>query len=305
MNNVIFWRRRAERFAQLLDEANGGRRHHTRSTADDDLTDLVSVGHRVAALQRSVDVQVDPKFRVGLRAMLVAAAEREATGAAGTGQAAIDLEAFRADAGRPTRAARRLRTRSAIIVGVACGAIAVSGFAAASDGAGPGDALYGVKRTSERAQIAFASSDATRGQLFLDFARNRLNEAKAIGSDADDFSRALDDMDDNTRQGVKLLTTAAVQRRDTSALDAIDAFLIDQRPSVLRLANGRDLTEMSRVIASAELLNAVARRSVGLRRSLACAPDAQLDTDPLGPMPNACATAPARVSGATGPRKVR
>jgi hypothetical protein len=291
VNNPIFRRRPAERFAQLLDEANGGRRHHARSTADDDLAELVSVGHRVAALQQSVDVQVDPQFRVGLRAMLVAAAEREATGAAGTGQAAIDLEVFRAAAvaGRPTPAARRLRTRGAIIAGVACGAIAVSGFAAASDGAHPGDALYGVKRTSERAQIAFASSDTTRGQLLLDFARNRLNEAKAMGSDAGDFDGALDDMDDNTRQGVKLLTTAAVQRRDTSALDAIDAFVKDQRQRLRQLAKGRDGAVGSRVAASERLLDTVAGRSVGLRDSLACAPDAQPQTDQLGPVPNACA----------------
>ncbi len=80
MSTTIFYRRRAERFAQLLDEANGGRRHHVRSAVDDDLAELVAVGHRVSALQRSVDVQVDPEFRVGLRAMLVAAAERESMG---------------------------------------------------------------------------------------------------------------------------------------------------------------------------------------------------------------------------------
>jgi hypothetical protein len=304
---MIFWRRRAERFAELLDEAKGRRRHHVRSTADDDLAELVQVGHRVAALQQSVDVQVDPEFRVGLRAMLVAAAEREATGAAGIGQAAIDLDVFRAAAvaGRPARAARRLRTRGAIIAGVACGAIAVSGFAAASDGARRGDALYGVKRTSERAQIAFASSDTTRGQLFLDFARNRLNEAKAIGGDAEHFSGALDDMDENTRQGVNLLTTAAVQRRDPSALDAIDAFVNDLRERLRQLAKGRDDTERSRVGASGELLDIVASRSGDLRRSLVCAPDTQPQTDSLGPLPNACAMGAGPLNGATGPRKGR
>jgi hypothetical protein len=302
VNNTIFQRRRAERFAQLLDEANGGRRHHVRSTVDDDLAELVSVGHRVAALRRSVDVQVDPEFRVGLRAMLVAAAEREAMGATGDGQATIDLEAFRAAAvaGRPTPAARRLRTRGAIIAGVACGAIAVSGFAAASDGARPGDALYGVKRSTESVQLALASNDVSRGQLFLDFARNRLGEAKAIGGNSADFSSALDDMDDNTRQGVKLLTTAAIQRRDPAALDAIDAFLRDQRQPVLALSDGRDVTEKSRVIESDELLNTVARRSVDLRRSLTCAPNAELKTDALGPMPSACATAAGPVNGPAG-----
>ncbi|HEY6595671.1 MAG TPA: hypothetical protein VI011_16470, partial [Asanoa sp.] len=96
-------------------------------------------------------------------------------------------------------------------------------------------------------------------------------------------------MDDNTRQGVKLLTTAAVQRRDTSALDAIDAFVNDQRQRLRQLATGRDGTEGSRVAASDGLLDTVGRRSADLRDSLACAPDAQPQTDQFGPVPNACA----------------
>ena len=48
--------------------------------------------------------------------------------------------------------------------------MAVSGMSAASENAMPGDALYGVKRSTERAQLALASSEVNRGQLFLDFA---------------------------------------------------------------------------------------------------------------------------------------
>jgi hypothetical protein len=299
---MVFRRRRAERFAQLLDEANGGRRHHVRSTVDDDLAELVSVGHQAAAVRRSVDIQVDPEFRVGLRAMLVAAAEREAMGVAGDGQATIDLEAFRAAAvaGRPTRTARRLRTRGAIIAGVACGAIAVSGFAAASDNAVPGDALYGVKRSTERAQLAFASNDVSRGQLFLDFARNRLSEAQAIGNDSQGFTAALGDMDDNTRQGVKLLSTAAMQRRDPASLDAIDTFLNSQKASVARLLSGRTGVERERALESDVLLNTVGKRALELRRTLACGPGTQKAPDALGPMPGSCITALGEVDGTAG-----
>ena len=101
--------------------------------------------------------------------MLVAAAERESMDGVGDCHATIDLQAFRAAAQagtRPTRNARRLRTRGAIIVGVACGAIAVSGMSAASENAVPGDALYGVKRSTERAQLELASSDLVR-QAYL------------------------------------------------------------------------------------------------------------------------------------------
>ncbi|MFD0786699.1 hypothetical protein ACFQZ8_22605, partial [Micromonospora azadirachtae] len=61
MDNTLFSRRRAERFAQLLDEANGARRHHVRSRVDDDLAPLVAVGQRLVAERPKVDV--DPEFR--------------------------------------------------------------------------------------------------------------------------------------------------------------------------------------------------------------------------------------------------
>ncbi|MEV1145220.1 hypothetical protein AB0I76_16260, partial [Micromonospora sp. NPDC049799] len=79
MDSDLFSRRRAERFAQLLDEANGGRRHHVRSRADDQLTALVAVGRRLGAAVPTVEVE--PDFRTSLRAMLVATAEREGIGA--------------------------------------------------------------------------------------------------------------------------------------------------------------------------------------------------------------------------------
>ncbi|MCM0675526.1 hypothetical protein NCC78_12610, partial [Micromonospora phytophila] len=79
MDSDLFSRRRAERFAQLLDEANGGRRHHVRSRADDQLTALVAIGQRLSADPPAVEVDRD--FRTGLRAMLLATAEREGIGA--------------------------------------------------------------------------------------------------------------------------------------------------------------------------------------------------------------------------------
>ena len=47
MNASLFDRARAERFAQLMDEANGGRRHHARSRLDDELAELVATSQRL------------------------------------------------------------------------------------------------------------------------------------------------------------------------------------------------------------------------------------------------------------------
>ncbi|MEV4660532.1 DUF5667 domain-containing protein [Micromonospora echinofusca] len=285
MDSNLFSRRRAERFAQLLDEANGGRRHHVRSRADDQLTALVAVGRRLAVAPPAVEV--DPEFRTGLRAMLLATAERE-----GIGAPAEPSSRRSADTGRsrllPAVTARRARARGAILVGVAAGAVALSGISAASENAVPGDALYGMKRSTERAQLALASSDVSRGQLFLDFARTRLAEAAALRGDEDGFSAVLDDMDADTRQGVRLLTTAAAQRSDPAALDAINSFLTGQRRAVGGLLDDAGRADRERTRRSLALLDAARKRSDALRAAIACGLPAPAGSDALGPAPASC-----------------
>lgn len=281
MDSDLFSRRRAERFAQLLDEANGGRRHHVRSKADGELTALVEVSRRLTA--ERPDVEVDAEFRTGLRAMLVATAEREGVGApARTATSGVRGALL------PSITGRRARARGAILVGVAAGAVALSGISAASENALPGDALYGMKRSTERAQLALASSDISRGQLFLDFARTRLDEAASVRDDRIGFSAVLDDMDADTRQGVRLLTTVAAQRSDPTALDAVDTFLAGQRRVVSGLLDRPDHADRDRTRRSLSLLDAAGKRADALREAIACGLPAPQASDMLGPAPATC-----------------
>ena len=280
MDSDLFSRRRAERFAQLLDEANGGRRHHVRSKADGELTALVEVSRRLTA--ERPDVEPGAEFRTGLRAMLVATAERE-----GIGTPAKTTTGVRG-ALLPAITGRRARARGAILVGVAAGAIALSGISAASENALPGDALYGMKRSTERAQLALASSDISRGQLFLDFARTRLDEAASVRGDQLGFSAVLDDMDADTRQGVRLLTSVAAQRSDPAALDAVDTFLAGQRRVVSGLLDRPDHADRDRTRRSLSLLDAAGKRADALREAIACGLPAPQASDMLGPAPATC-----------------
>ncbi|MEU4478396.1 DUF5667 domain-containing protein [Micromonospora sp. NPDC023966] len=282
MDSDLFSRRRAERFAQLLDEANGGRRHHVRSRADDELTALVAVSRRLTA--ERPDAEVDAEFRTGLRAMLVATAEREGVPARAKAGAASGIRGSLL----PAMTGRRARARGAILVGVAAGAIALSGISAASENALPGDALYGMKRSTERAQLALASSDISRGQLFLDFARTRLDEAATVRHDRLGFSAVLDDMDADTRQGVRLLTTVGAQRSDPAALDALDTFLGGQRRAVSGLLDRSDQADRDRTRHSLALLDAAGRRADALREAIACGLPAPEASDALGPAPTTC-----------------
>ncbi|MFI5493109.1 DUF5667 domain-containing protein [Actinoplanes sp. NPDC051859] len=282
----FFDRRSAERFAELLDETHGGRRHHARGQADDEqLAELVAIGHSLSAARTGA--QVDPEFRMGLRAMLVATAERD-----GIGATAIAPEP-EPDLVEPARkafslAGRRIRARGAIVIGVAAGAMAVSGISAASENASPGDALYGVKRSTERAQLAMAGSDVTRGQLSLTFARNRLTEAVAMAGDDPKFRDALDDMDADTKQGVKQLHSAAVTRQDPSTLASVDSFVERQRQILSPALGELSGANSERANESLSLLEAVQQRAENLRTGLACDTVTQAGSDALGPKLKSC-----------------
>jgi uncharacterized protein DUF5667 len=306
-------RRSAERFAELLDESSGGRRHHSAPGAgDEQLAELVAVGHGLSAARPGVSV--DSEFRVGLRAMLVATAERDGIGRTAT---ADDHEA--ATAVQPAAPAtggsrfavfglggRRIRARGAIVIGVAAGAMAVSGISAASENAAPGDALYGVKRSAERAQLAMAGSDVTRGQLSLDFARTRLAEATALPGDDKEFGSVLNDMDNSTRRGVSLLTTSAVAQHDTKPLTTVDSFAASQQHTLNPVLSRLNDTNRTRALASISLLEAVQQRVDNLRGGLSCSSASPIGTDVLGPKLHSCATQPNndstlnRPSGHTG-----
>jgi uncharacterized protein DUF5667 len=283
-------RRSAERFAELLDETTGGRRHHTRGRADEELAELVAIGHSLSAARSGV--QVDSEFRDGLRAMLVATAERDGIGATATDSATEPgAHAGVREPGRGlfrTGSGRRIRARGAIVISVAAGAMAVSGISAASENASPGDALYGVKRSTERAQLAMAGSDVSRGELSLGFARTRLAEAAALPGGNSDFGAVLNDMDADTRQGVKLLTGSAVARKDTAPLRTIDRFVTSQRTVFQPILGTLSPANRERAAASMNLLDDVQQRAEILRGGLTCETVTREGADPLGPKLGAC-----------------
>jgi hypothetical protein len=293
-------RRSAERFAELLDETTGSRRHHSRGSADERLAELVAIGSSLSAPKPGAGV--DPEFRTGLRAMLVATAERDGIGrtaATAEAQPETATTTSRLKAGLLGRGGRRFRARGAIVIGVAAGAVAVSGISAASENASPGDALYGVKRSTERAQLAMAGSDVNRGQLSLDFARTRLAEAAAMrGGDAG-FTGVLDDMDADTRKGVKLLTTSSVARRDAKPLVTVDDFVAEQRQKLMPVLDQVGPDNRERAMGSLSLLDSVHERTDDLRSGLECTPVTPAGSDSLGPKLRDCA---ANAGGSTTTR---
>jgi Domain of unknown function (DUF5667) len=268
VSTSVFHRHRAERLARLLDDS--------RAAHDEALAGYVQLSE---ALGTAADVLPgpSPQFRASLRAQLVATA-----GYAGVGTA---------EPARPPLL-NRGRVKGAILVGLAAGTLALSGMSAASTSAMPGDPLYSVKRSTESARLTLAGSDLGRGQLYLEFARNRAAEAHESGVRDTGLSGMLDDMDAETRDGVRLLTAAALDRHDRTGLDLIDAFVPRQRADLTRLGDS------VRVRRSLALLDQIAARSAQLRPDLGCATD-PTRTDDLGALPSRCAGT--RTTGAPHP----
>ncbi len=294
MNASLFDRARAERFAQLLDEANGGRRHHARSRLDAELAELVATSQQLRVLPISDQAAPRPAFRAELRAQLLATAVREGIGSTAQPEP---------KSGRVVGIAPRSRGRGAIIVGIAAGTLALSGVSVASGEAIPGDALYGMKRSTERAQLALAGSDLTRGQLYLDFARTRLQEAYQVRADENGFIASLRDMDSETQQGIQLLLSAAVAQHDTTALDTIDSFVTNQRTLVAQMLGVNPGAGREKVTESLALLNLVEQRAVSTRSALACGAKVN-GSDSLGPLLANCsstAMSGSRSSAGTNP----
>jgi Domain of unknown function (DUF5667) len=267
-------RNRAQRLAELLDHADGSRRHHRRphrAELDASLLPLVGFATRLRRMPFEASaVMADPEFKASLRSVLVSAADRQA-GREETHDLSYLGERRRGSAPRAVpapapRTGSRGRTRAAVLVGVTAGALALSGVSAASDKAMPGDALYNIKRSTEKAQLALAGSDLSRGQLLLQFAQIRLQEAATVGPDL--LPGVLADMDDEASQGVRLLLASAKDHHSTATLDRVDDFVRTQQLALTNLVTAANAGDANRIARSLQQLVALGTQSRQLRLAL-------------------------------------
>jgi Domain of unknown function (DUF5667) len=274
MSRLQFDRRRADRFAELLEHAENGRRPHRRDDLDAELVPMADFARSMVAVSGP---EPSDDLRMGLRAMLLAKIEREGIGATAEARSALTgkTQVIRKV---PTRGGGR--ARAAIFVGIMGGVLA-SGVSLASTDSVPGDALYSVKRTSEQAQLALAGSDSSRGRLHLEFAKSRMVETRQMS--AGSAGGTLAAMDEETIAGVRLLFTSAHRNGDTTALDAVMAFVSQQRTELTQLR--ADLPGADAPLrASLDLLGDIETRANHLRAAILGGCEV-MRTDRLGPEP--------------------
>lgn len=306
VSSHFFDRRRSEHFAELLEDPDRLRRHRRLRRVESEMDWGVRTLRRVEGLARQLPPQsaAPDEFRHAFRSMLVAAAKRQSacptdpaaaasdkTVDRGTPTALVDRKGPTYHRGQPHRTPSLLRSpapraRAAVLVGVTAGALALSGVSAASTDSLPGDPLYQVKRSSERAQLALAASDQARAQLYLEFARSRVLEARQIPAGLAESTLA--DMDADTVDGVRLLTAIALQRNDPGVLAPVAAFVADQRKRLAELQKTLAATGAESLRQSVSLLNDVDERVRTLSRAIVRGCDILPTMDHLGARPTSC-----------------
>ncbi|MGW4382661.1 DUF5667 domain-containing protein [Kitasatospora sp. NPDC004531] len=207
MTANVLEHRRAKSFAEALEAHQSDQRssgaHRAGSAA---MTELLATADALGALPAP---ELPAETRTVQRARLMAAFEQQWADGAPT--AVLPVQRGRRT--RRTRWGRRLAI-GGLVAGVAVGSL--GGVAAASTGALPGDALYGMKRGLEGLRFDLAGSDSERGALLLQQASTRLDEAQSLVGRADPGStlspatvdqvrRALDDMHAEALRGRDLL----------------------------------------------------------------------------------------------------
>ena len=208
---------------------------------------------------------------------------------------------------------------------------AAASLVALAGGARPGDVLYGLKRGTEQTQLALAG-DSRRGQTLLDLAATRLDELEylvsedatalpaagavpldgavpvdgapvvlAAGSGAELVLQTLDTMDAQTTDGAAWLAQQSVTTDDAGPLDDLAGWVAGQSAGLSALTDEVPEAARPAIDDSLELLTEIGARSDGLRAALDCPAGPATDgSDDLGPVPAACAPAPAAGAGTPG-----
>ncbi|MEV6024645.1 DUF5667 domain-containing protein [Streptomyces sp. NPDC052036] len=313
--------RRANAFAQALEEQSDDRgtaagQPDGSAPAAAERTEcarLLALATDLGELPRPV---LDPEVKVVQRARLVAAmeamlqegAEGEATDPSVPGQ-----RGHRARGAHRARPLGKLRPRTRLTKGLAAGGLSVGvaaasfgGVAAASSDALPGDSLYGLKRGIEDVRLGMADGDDERGQLYLDQASARLNEARRLmerdrvghldHESIGEIRRTLSGVQRDASEGHRLLHEAYERDGSLAPIQALSAFSQSHRTAwgSLRDRLPVQLGDVSRQVSS--VFDAIDQEVAPLRSLLPQAPSKGSTGTHRGSGPTP--TGPAGTSGA-------
>jgi len=187
----------------------------------------------------------------------------------------------------------------------------------------PGDALYGLKRASENAELGMTSGTTDRSKTLLKFAKNRTNEVLQLlgqptamaltdgpnaaggvsASTASLIRDTLGSADDDLRQASKLLGTQSVRSDSAKPLNVLTSWGPGQTKRFDRIVEHVPAGSLhDRAVASADLLDRALARAAALQTMAGCSSLDTASSDDLGPVPpNLCEPAPVAPGGPSAP----
>ena len=207
-------------------------------------------------------------------------------------------------------------------------AVVLGGAVALSRRALPGDALYGLKRTSEGWQLAFDRNDTDTARDLLHFATTRTAEVQALlrrssttalgdispghasaagalnAHTATLITQTLAAGDDEVARATRLLSAAAMRAQSAAPLQILTAWAPSQIARLRAIAEALPVGALRvRAMRSDALVAAAAQRLSALRPLVRCNCPGRMKTDRLGVVPcTGCAgsSAPGSPSGSAG-----
>lgn len=157
----------------------------------------------------------------------------------------------------------------------------------------PGDALYGVKRSAESAELGLTFGLDSRGFKHLQFATARVDEMEALAArtggavpaaDADRYRTALQAFDTDAAAGSRLLIQSATNG-DGSMLAALHGWALQQRQRIETATAAMPKLAAARSAESLALLTKVAERTSALQARLRCLSVTSGASDNVGLLP--------------------
>jgi hypothetical protein len=252
----VITRRRSQEFHELVEGSSTA-----RASSYADLLELVG------GLRATPEPVADPVFVAALRDMLIAEAEI-VLAAAAADQAQVDERL------RLTPAEPRVRRRNRRLVAAVGGVILVGGsatMAVAAQSALPGDGLYPVKRGIENAHAGLTFDRAGRGEVLLDSASTRLDEAAALSrSDADPalVDDALSAFTQQAVSGSDLLVQDYQASGDETSMTALRTFTASSMTRLRDLQTLVPTDSLPQLLQAAQALDQI--QSVSVHTCPAC-----------------------------------
>jgi hypothetical protein len=142
----------------------------------------------------------------------------------------------------------------------------------------PGDALYGVKRSAESAELGLTFGSASRGFKHLQFATARVDEMEALAArtggavpsaDAGRYLTALQAFDTDAAAGSRLLVDAATNG-DGNLLAALGGWAVQQHQRIDTITSAMPDRAAARTGESLTLLRKIAERVAQVQGRLRC-----------------------------------